>query len=101
VEFVLHEYSGCHPLRGLLTAAALLGTLPHHLVVPAHAFAALGTSPADVGADTAGEVVTFRASEHEISFIAVCLINSPIREAGVSKRARTPPRFASRREIRK
>jgi hypothetical protein len=48
-----------HSLAGLLTAAALLGTLLHHLVTFAHALASLSARAADVRANATGELVAF------------------------------------------
>ena len=55
-----------HALAGLLATTALLGTLPHHLISLAHAFARLHARTADIRTDAAGELVAFRASKHEI-----------------------------------
>jgi hypothetical protein len=55
-----------HSLARLLAAAALLGTLLHHLIAFAYALASFRARTADLRTDTAGELVTFRAPKHEV-----------------------------------
>jgi hypothetical protein len=55
-----------HSFTRLLAPATLLGALRHHLVAFAHALARLSARSANIRADPAGELVTFRASKHEV-----------------------------------
>ena len=58
--------SGRHALARLLTPSALVGALPHRLVVSGHALAVLGARAADLRAHPADPGMHVRATEHEI-----------------------------------
>ncbi len=56
----------CHAFARLLAAAALFGTLFHHLITAGHALTILRTDPADVRAYPACELVALGAAQHEV-----------------------------------